>query len=155
MPALPPCPPGGILFEFAGGAEAAAELREMLRQPEQLVQHPGHMQQLIGMVDTARKLLTVPPGSDAAAGAAVHAAATTGLLHEAAAADGAHMPGSAFHLPAVQHQAATKSRGGRKRKGTEGEGSWQRQRDARPASCCCLGCAADMPHVPSCSYLCR
>ncbi|PRW20913.1 hypothetical protein C2E21_8607 [Chlorella sorokiniana] len=41
--------PGGILFEFAGGEEAAAELRQLLRKPEQLVQHPGHMQQLIGM----------------------------------------------------------------------------------------------------------
>lgn len=77
------------------------------------------MQQLIGMVDTARKLLTAQPaGAEAAAGAAAHAmVAPAGMAHEAAAAaaEGAHLAGSAFHLPAVQ---PPKNRsGGRKRKG--------------------------------------
>ena len=64
----PLCSAGGLLFEFAGGTESAAELRALLRHPEQLVQHPGHMQQLIGMVDAAKKLLTAQPdGADAAA----------------------------------------------------------------------------------------
>lgn len=128
-PSLAPPPslalrPGGILFEFAGDAEAAAQLRELLRQPEELVQHPGHMQQLIGMVDTARKLLTAQPGDAApAAPAAPGLHASAGLPHEAAAAAaGGHLPGSAFHLAAAQPAAAPKHRGGRKRKGAWAEG---------------------------------
>lgn len=83
-------------------------MRELLRHPEQLVQHPGHMQQLIGMVDAAKRLLTVSPGDAAAA-----AAAATAVAAPAPSAFTLQLPAAA--LPAAG--ADKKKAAPRKRKG--------------------------------------
>lgn len=131
--------PGGLLFEFAGGAEAAAELRELLRRPEELVQHPGHMQKLIGMVDAAKKLISAAhegdgtPGDGAPDAAAAAAAAAPAVPPTAAVPPVAALPllkpgASAFHpVPPVVAPPAAKPRksGSRKRKGGLGAASWR------------------------------
>ncbi|KAL4451554.1 hypothetical protein ABPG75_007216 [Micractinium tetrahymenae] len=133
--------PGGLLFEFAGGPEQASQLRELLRNPEQLLQHTGHMQQLMGMVEAAKQLLTAsdattPPlpssGGPTPAPSLPPMPAPLPVVPPAPVVPAIALaaqrpPGSAFHLlapqplplPVAQPQPTGAGRrgGGRKRKG--------------------------------------
>ena len=134
LPCLLCSPAGGLLFEFAGGASSAAELRELLKKPEQLVQHTGHMQQLMSMVEAAKRLLSSHAAASAAAATSLLPAAPPAIPAATAAGGTTQViarQGSAFNLvapqqqlpavvvspPSTQGQGTGKRGGGRKRRG--------------------------------------
>jgi hypothetical protein len=125
-----------LLFEFAGSPEKAEELRGLLQHPERLVQRTAHMQELMGMVEAAKKLLVtaapadpaatppLPPTADPAAAlplplplplpAGGAGKAANSALPVASAMGGLQLPAAAA---AAQPAATGRRGGGRKRKG--------------------------------------